>query len=137
MENAEYLARIPLFSACRRDQIARIARLMQPGHFDTGQLVVTQSAPGHAFYVIVSGMVEILRDGRRLGSLGVGEFFGEMSLLEQAPRSASVRALEPTDCLMLSSWDFKTMLDRAPEIAGTLLAAISRRLRVADELSIH
>ncbi len=137
LEHAEYLARVPLFTECPRDQLSRIAKLMQPAHYAAGQLIVTQGAPGQAFYIILTGKVEIERDGQRLGSLDVGDFFGEMSLLDDSPRSATIRAVEPTDCLMLSSWDFKTMLDSSPEIAGQLLQALSRRLRFADELSVR
>ena len=67
------------------------------------------------------------------GAFGAGDFFGEMSLLDQAPRSATIRAIEQTQCLMLSSWDFKALLERYPSIAVKLLEVLSRRLRVADE----
>ncbi len=137
MGNAEVLARVPLFSACTPDQIAQIAALVQPSAYAPDQIIVTQGSPGQAFYVIVSGRVEIVRDRKSLGALGAGDFFGEMSLLDQAPRSATIRALEPTECLMLSSWDFKSMLDRSPGIAGKLLEVLSRRLRFADELSVR
>jgi CRP-like cAMP-binding protein len=83
--------------------------------------------------LVLSGRVEIVRDNKSLGAFGAGDFFGEMSLLDQAPRSATIRALEPTDCLMLSSWDFKSLLEKHPSIAIKLLEVLSRRLRVADE----
>lgn len=137
VEYGDYLARVPLFSECPRDQLSRIAKLMQPAQFSAGQLIVTQGAPGQAFYIILTGSVEIVHNGQRLGSLEVGDCFGEMSLLDASPRSATIRAVEPTDCLMLSSWDFKSMLDRSPEIAGKLLQVLSRRLRFADELSVR
>ena len=137
MGNAQILARVPLFSGCTPDQLAQIAALAQPSGYAPGQIIVTQGSPGQAFYVIVSGRVEILRDGRSLGALAAGDFFGEMSLLDQAPRSATIRALEMTECLMLSSWDFKSMLERSPGIATKLLEVLSRRLRYADELSVR
>ena len=92
---------------------------------------MTQGTPGQAFYLLLSGRVEILRDGTSL-AFGPGDFF-EMSLLDQAPRSATIKALEQTTCLMLSSWDFKALLERHPSIAIKLLEVLSRRLRVADE----
>jgi CRP/FNR family cyclic AMP-dependent transcriptional regulator len=82
---------------------------------------------------VLSGRVEIVRDDQSLGAFGPGDFFGEMSLLDQAPRSATIRAIEPTVCLMLSSWDFKAVIERHPSIAIKLLEVLSRRLRVADE----
>lgn len=129
----EFLARVPIFANCSADEIATIARAAKPSHFEPGQIIVTQGTPGQAFYLVTSGRVEILRDGRSLGAFGPGDFFGEMSLLDQAPRSATIRAIEPTECLMLSSWDFKALLERHPSIAIKLLEVLSRRLRVADE----
>ncbi len=94
---------------------------------------MTQGTPGQAFYLVLTGRVEIIRDGQSLGAFGPGDFFGEMSLLDHAPRSATIKALEPTNCLMLSSWDFKALLEKHPSIAVKLLEVLSRRLRVADE----
>lgn len=133
MSNEEFLARVPLFAHCSAEQIAAVAALAQQHSFEPGQIVVTQGTPGQAFYMILSGRVEILRDQSSLGTFGPGDFFGEMSLLDQAPRSATIRAVEPTECLMLSSWDFRALLESKPSIAVKLLEVLSRRLRVADE----
>jgi CRP-like cAMP-binding protein len=130
---SDFLARVPLFASCSPEEIEAIAALVQEQAFDAGQIIVTQGTPGQAFYLILSGRVEILRDGRSLGAFGPGDFFGEMSLLDSAPRSATIRALDPTNCVMLASWDFKTLLERTPSIAISLLEVLSRRLRVADE----
>lgn len=133
MAHEEFLARVPLFASCERGEIAAIEAVAQESFFTQGQPIVTQGTPGTAFYLILSGRVEIIRDSSSLGALGPGDFFGEMSLLDNAPRSASIRALEDTSCLMLSSWDFKSLLEKHPSIAIKLLEVISRRLRVADE----
>jgi len=133
MSNAAFLARVPLFAHCTADEIAAIEAVAQEHAYEAGQLIVTQGTPGQAFYTVLSGRVEIVRDDRSLGAFGPGDFFGEMSLLDQAPRSATIRAIEPTTCLMLSSWDFRAVLERHPSIAIKLLEVLSRRLRVADE----
>ncbi|NTU71057.1 MAG: cyclic nucleotide-binding domain-containing protein [Coriobacteriia bacterium] len=133
MANEEFLARVPIFANCTGEEIAAIAGVAQEGYFQPSQVIVTQGTPGQAFYLVLSGRVEILRDGTSLGAFGPGDFFGEMSLLDQAPRSATIRALDQTTCLMLSSWDFKSLLERHPSIAIKLLEVLSRRLRVADE----
>jgi len=133
MSNAEFLARVPLFTACTPEEIAAITAVAQEHAYDPGQIIVTQGTPGQAFYTVLSGRVEIIRDNSSLGTFGPGDFFGEMSLLDQAPRSATIRAIEPTRCLMLSSWDFKAVLESHPSIAVKLLEVLSRRLRVADE----
>jgi CRP-like cAMP-binding protein len=133
MVHEEFLARVPIFASCTHEEITAISEVAQESGFQPGQIIVTQGTPGQAFYLILSGRVEILRDGQSLGAFGPGDFFGEMSLLDQAPRSATIRALEHTNCLMLSSWDFKALLEKYPSIAVKLLEVLSRRLRVADE----
>jgi CRP-like cAMP-binding protein len=133
MPHEEFLARVPIFSGCTPEEVAAIAAVAQESFYDAGQIVVTQGTPGQAFYLVMEGRVEYLRDGSVLGSFGPGEFFGEMSLLDEAPRSATVRAVEPTGCLMLSSWDFKALLMKKPEIAIKLLEVLSRRIRVSNE----
>lgn len=133
MSHEEFLARVPVFAQCTADEIRAIANVAQENLFEPAQIIVTQGTPGQAFYLILSGRVEILRDGVSLGAFGTGDFFGEMSLLDSAPRSATIRAVEQTTCLMLSSWDFKALLEKNPSIAIKLLEVLSRRLRVADE----
>ena len=133
MANEEFLSRVPIFANCTPDEVSAIAAVAQESGFQTGQIIVTQGTPGQAFYLVLSGRVEIVRDGQSLGAFGPGDFFGEMSLIDHAPRSATIKALEPTTCLMLSSWDFKALLEKHPSIAVKLLEVLSRRLRVADE----
>lgn len=133
MSHEAFIARVPLFSKCTADEIAAIANVAQEHSFAAGQIIVTQGTPGTAFYMVLSGRVEIVRDDSSLGAFGPGDFFGEMSLLDSAPRSATIRAIEPTVCVMLASWDFKSLLEAHPSIAIKLLEVLSRRLRVADE----
>jgi CRP-like cAMP-binding protein len=128
-----FLARVPIFASCTPEEIAAIDAVTQEQAFQPGQTIVSQGTPGQAFYMLLSGRVEIVRDGVALGAFRPGDFFGEMSLLDSAPRSATVRALEPTVCLMLSSWDFRSVLEGNPSIAIKLLEVLSRRLRVANE----
>lgn len=133
MTNEEFLARVPIFESCLPEEIASIVAVAQQHSYAPGQIIVTQGTPGQAFYLITAGRVAIERDGLPLGAFGPGDFFGEMSLLDNAPRSATIRAIDETHCLMLSSWDFKALLERTPAIAIRLLEVLSRRLRVADE----
>ena len=133
MSHEEFLGRVPIFANCTPEELSLISDVAQESFFVPGQIIVTQGTPGQAFYLITAGRVEILRDGVSLGAFGPGDFFGEMSLLDSAPRSATIRALEPVSCLMLSSWDFKSVLERHPSIAIKLLEVLSRRLRVTDE----
>jgi len=133
MSKEEFLARVPIFENCSAEEIASIAAAARESVFAPGQIIVTQGTPGQTFYLIIAGRVSIERDGSPLGSFVAGDFFGEMSLLDSAPRSATIRAVEETACLMLSGWDFRALLERTPSIAIKLLEVLSRRLRVADE----
>ncbi|MDO8879340.1 MAG: cyclic nucleotide-binding domain-containing protein [Coriobacteriia bacterium] len=133
MTNEEFLSRVPIFENCTTAEIASIASVAQEHTYAPGQIIVTQGTPGQAFYLITNGRVAIERDGAVLGAFATGDFFGDMSLLDSAPRSATIRAIEETRCLMLSSWDFRALLENTPSIAIRLLEVLSRRLRVADE----
>jgi CRP-like cAMP-binding protein len=133
MSNQEFLSRVPIFGNLLPDQMASILAVAQEHTYAPGQIIVTQGTPGQAFYLITSGEMAIERDGQALGAFGQGDFFGEMSLLDSARRSATIRAIDETHCPMLSSWDFKSLLERVSSIAIRLLEVLSRRLRVADE----
>lgn len=129
----QFLARVPLFARCTPEEVANVTGAALVKEFSANQLIVTQGTPGTAFYIILEGSVGVARDGVAIGTLGPGEFFGEMSLLDSAPRSATIRAAEPTRCMMLSSWDFRAALERHPTVAIKLLEVLTQRLRVADE----
>jgi CRP-like cAMP-binding protein len=133
MSNQEFLSRVPIFGNLLPDQMASILAVAQEHTYAPGQIIVTQGTPGQAFYLIPSGEMAIERDGQALGAFGQGDFFGEMSLLDSARRSATIRAIDETHCPMLSSWDFKSLPERVSSIAIRLLEVLSRRLRVADE----
>jgi len=133
MAHEEFLSRVPLFSNCTPEEIAALGAVAREHSYTPGQIIVTQGTPGQAFYMVLVGRVEIIRDGKALGAFGPGDFFGEMSLLDSAPRSATIAAIEPTKCLMMSSWDFRSTLESYPTIAVKLLEVLSRRLRAADE----
>lgn len=133
MSAEEFLSRVPIFASCSPEETSAIAAVAQESFYQPGQIIVTQGTPGQAFYMITAGRVEILRDNVSLGAFGPGDFFGEMSLLDAAPRSATIRAIDTVSCLMLSSWDFRALLERHPSIAIKLLEVLSRRLRVANE----
>lgn len=133
MAHEDFLTRVAIFEHCPPEEIASIVSVAQEHVYEPGQIIVTQGAPGQACYLILSGRVGIERDGHVLGAFDSGDFFGEMSLLDSAPRSATIRAVDETRCLMLSSWDFKGLIEKSPSIAIKLLEVLSRRVRVADE----
>jgi CRP-like cAMP-binding protein len=136
MTTEELLARVDLFRSLNKKHLSQVARLAERQQFAPGQLIVKQGDTGLGLYVIVSGRVDVQQERAGaepivLNQLGSGEFFGEMSLLDDYPRSASVIAREPTECLTLSKWHFLAELESHPEMALPLLPILSRRLRAA------
>ncbi|MBW6468190.1 MAG: cyclic nucleotide-binding domain-containing protein [Anaerosomatales bacterium] len=131
--DTQMLAGVPLFSRCTAAEIEAVTARALVNEFEAGQLIVSQNTPGTAFYLVLEGRVDVEKDGTHVGTLGVGEFFGEMSLLDNAPRSATIRAAEQTRCMMLSSWDFRAALEQHPSVAVKLLEVLTQRLRATDE----
>lgn len=105
--------------------------------FPAGEYIVRQGQVGTGFYLIVSGKVSVLRGSETLAHLGPGEFFGELSVLDQAPRMAHVIAEKPTICLALASWDLTRLLEKHPRIALAMLRVMARRLRAASDHTRH
>jgi CRP-like cAMP-binding protein len=98
-------------------------------HRDEGSPVVKEGAAGSVFFVILDGRVKVVRKGRTVARLKNGDFFGEMSLLDDQPRLASVITEEPSRFLTLSAKEFRAALDREPALAKRILQVIAARLR--------
>lgn len=138
MDREEILNKVPIFAGLASKHLKRLAKLMVPRSFKAGEDIVKEKDRPAGFFVITSGKVEVVRGeagGRPqvLASLGPGEFFGEMALFEGQARSATVRALEDTDCLAMTGWDFRAELSTDPEIALAVLETVVRRLRELEE----
>ncbi len=134
MGREEILEKVPIFSELGRRHLGRLSKLMVQRQFRAGEVIIKENDQAAGFFVISSGKVEVVRgvDGSNpvlLNTLGTGDFFGEMALFEGYPRSATVRALEDTECLAMTRWDFTAELRTHPEIAVGMLPALVRRLR--------
>jgi CRP/FNR family transcriptional regulator, cyclic AMP receptor protein len=134
----EVFASVPLLSRLTDRQRERLAGLATTRSYREGSRIVSQGDTSMALYVILSGRVRIERAAERGAPLevdqaGRGGFFGEMGLIDDLPRSASVVALEPTECALLACWDFKTELREDPDIALALLPVLNQRIRDLQE----
>lgn len=134
MEREGILNKVPIFAGLNRRHLRRLSKLMVPRSFKTGEAIVQEKDQPAGFFVITSGKVEVVRGGaggkpQVLATLGPGDFFGEMALFEGQARSATVRALEDTDCLVMTGWDFRAELSSDAEIAVAVLETVVRRLR--------
>ena len=128
-DHMEYLKKVPLFAGITDAQLQRIANGVKERRFESGAPIVSAGEPGHGFYLIVRGEAEVTREGRTIRTLGPGDYFGELALVREAPRSATVVAKEPTTCLALTRWDFKGILDANPAITIRLLETVASRIR--------
>lgn len=136
-EVAEYLQKVSLFSRCSRRDLVAIAKLTEIERYEAGATIVAQGAPGNDFYVVLEGRAVVRRNGRRAGELGPGDYFGELALLDPAPRNADVEAHDPTTVARLGVGPFATMLRSSPTVNERLLAGLARRLREADRRAVE
>jgi CRP/FNR family transcriptional regulator, cyclic AMP receptor protein len=134
---AELLAGCPLFKGIDPDGLAKLAELATSVDFPPGHVIARQGEIGTGFFVIVSGLVRVVRDGTVVARLGPGEFFGELSVLDRMPRNATVAAEEPTSCLALASWDFEKVLLEEPALTLAILRGVAVRLREVTESARH
>ena len=100
--------------------------------FEAGKKILQQGERGLAFLLILDGSVEINKDGKRLAKLGKGQFFGEMTVIDDQPRSADVVAIEPTTCFGLTAWSFDAVVGSNPSIAKQIMKELVRRLRQVE-----
>lgn len=129
----EALKRVPLFRDVDDATLVRFERMARERTFDTGDIIVRQGDEGTGIYVILAGHVEVVRDGRALATLGADSFFGEMALLDNYRRSATVRAYEPTRVLVIPRSDFLAELHANNRLCFDLLVHMSRRVRELEQ----
>jgi CRP/FNR family cyclic AMP-dependent transcriptional regulator len=137
MPHEEQLATVDLFAQFTRKDLTRIGRAVVERVYKKGDTIVKEGEQAVAFFVVSKGKVEVTKGAgakkQKLSMLGPGSVFGEMALLDGGPRTATVVALEETECLVLSRWDFVAEMRTNPHMAVAMLPIISKRLRKADE----
>ncbi|MCK4393545.1 cyclic nucleotide-binding domain-containing protein [Candidatus Bipolaricaulota bacterium] len=126
------LREAPLFSRLSERGLKAVQKTASLKEFKAGTKIVAEGAAGVGFYLILEGSAEVSRSGEKLAKLGSGAFFGEMSLLDGAPRSADVIAFEDTRCLVLTPWAMKSIVSANPDVALGMLEELARRLRDTD-----
>ena len=132
MEIVFFLKSSPLFRPLPGEELARVASLADTVHLDADQALFQQGDPGDAFYMVVTGRVAVEVGTRQVASFGPHEGIGEMALLDGKPRSATVRATEPTTLLRIDSASFEALVDRTPALAKSIYRTLSARLRSAN-----
>jgi CRP/FNR family cyclic AMP-dependent transcriptional regulator len=130
----EVFAALPLFARLSARQRSRLVRLATTRSYRPGDVILREGDTSMSLYVILSGAVEIYRqaDGGQevfLAKLGPADVFGEMGLIDDVVRSATITASEPTECALLTRWDFRRELSADPDIALALLPVLTERIR--------
>jgi CRP-like cAMP-binding protein len=128
----EHLARVPLFSACSKDELRRLSRRTTDIPVPEGHVLVKEGERGLEFFVIVSGRAKVTRRGRKVGEVGPGDFFGELALLIDAGRNATVTALTPLEAIVLNRREFEAALADAPRMTRRIMSGMAARLAEFD-----
>ena len=139
MEDAAFLARVPLFASLKPALLDELAGKLTRKSYRRGEVIFHQDDPGSAMHIVKSGQVKIATtspEGEEviMAILKDSDFFGELSLLDDKPRSANVVAMEATQTLTLRRDDFMDMLGKHPEMVSGVLASVAARLRRTDQL---
>lgn len=127
----ELLRRAPLFARCSKRDLAEIARVADEIDLSAGKALTREGERGREFVILLAGTAEVRRNGRKLNSLGPGDFLGEIALFSRSPRTATVTTTSPVRLLVLTDRAFDTLLGRYPGILGKVLAAMAERLAPA------
>ena len=133
-ERIDRLRGVPLFTSCNEKQLAFIATRVEEMDFPAGKVLTVQGKSGGEFFIVLSGVAEVRRDGAVVDTIENGDHFGEIALLDDGPRTATVVARTPLRCLLLSPRQFQDVLHQDAEIAVHLLRDVTRRLRAAAKL---
>jgi len=136
MDTAKFLSKVPLFQSLNKKQLEQLASWLVKREFNAGQTIVEQGKGGEGFFIIVSGKAEATRtraDGTKIvvNQFGATDFFGELALLDDGIRTATVVATEKVDCLVLVRWDFLAKLETNADMAVKILQELARRFRMA------
>jgi CRP/FNR family transcriptional regulator, cyclic AMP receptor protein len=124
----DLLRRIPLFERCSRRELTRLATTADEVDLPEGRALTREGEPGREFFVLVEGLAVVRRKGRRVTVLSAGDFFGEIALLTERPRTATVTAGTPVRVLVLTRRDFRRLMAEMPSLQAKVLAAVAERL---------
>jgi CRP/FNR family transcriptional regulator, cyclic AMP receptor protein len=133
----DHLGDVPLFRACSRKARSTVARRAKERSVGAGEVVINEGETGNEFFVIMDGQAQVRRGGKKVATLGPGQFFGDLAVLDKAPRNATVTAETPMALLVLGQREFSALIEEVPGFAHKLLAGLAHRLREADAKSVQ
>jgi CRP-like cAMP-binding protein len=128
-ERVELLRKVHLFASCTDKQLSFIATQVEDVDVDGGKVLCVEGSSGGDFFVVVTGTAKVERGGKVVDQLGPGAFFGEIALIDQGPRTATVTTTSPMRLIVLGPAQFRDVLHADPDMARQLLVAVTKRLR--------
>jgi CRP/FNR family transcriptional regulator, cyclic AMP receptor protein len=133
LNTADYLKKVPLFATLESKDLAILSNAARERNYQQGEEIIRQGETGVGLFVLTSGRVRVQQDRQGqptdLGSLGPGQVFGELSLLDDQPRTATIIAEEPSTVIIVPIWDFRAALRENPSMSLALLKSLSQRIR--------
>jgi CRP/FNR family transcriptional regulator, cyclic AMP receptor protein len=130
--SVELLQHVPLFAELRQRELKRLSGSFKERKFEAGESVATEGEHGAGFFVIESGEAVVKVHGEERARLGPGDYFGDIAMIDQGDRTASIEAVTELECYGLTFWDFRPLIESDARIAWPLLQAMAKRLRAAE-----
>ena len=124
----ELLKRVPLFNGCSKGELRELAKSADELDIREGTVLTREGRPGREFFVLVDGTARVTKAGKKVADLGAGDWFGEIALITNSPRTATVTATSPGDILVITDRRFRSVVETMPSIALKVLATIGERL---------
>jgi CRP/FNR family transcriptional regulator, cyclic AMP receptor protein len=127
-QKVDLIRRVPLFSRLSKGELKDLAMLADEIDLRDGKELTRQGAPGREFFVLLEGTADVRKNGRKINTLGPGDFFGEIALVSREPRTATVTATSPVRTLVITDRSFRRLLDESPQVKTKVMEAMAKRL---------
>ena len=124
----ELLKAVPLFAGCSKSELGQLAKTADEIDLRQGTVLTREGRPGREFFVLIDGTAEVTRKGKKIADLGPGDWLGEIALITDSPRTATVTATSPVDVLVITDRRFRSVVETMPSIALKVLACVGERL---------
>ena len=124
----ELLKSVPLFAGCSKNELRQLAKTADEIDLRQGTVLTREGRPGREFFVLIDGTAEVTKKGKKIADLGPGDWLGEIALITDSPRTATVTATSPVDVLVITDRRFRSVVETMPSIALKVLACVGERL---------
>ena len=124
----ELLKKVPLFAGCSKNELRQLAKVADELDLREGTVLTREGRPGREFFVLIDGTAEVRKKSKKIADLGPGDWFGEIALITDSPRTATVTATSPLDVLVITDRRFRSVVETMPSIALKVLSRVGERL---------